>query len=306
MPGVGTLAGGLGGALLGHSIEEMAKGEDPYAVNRYAWNWDEYGGQANRAESVRNQQTRLAEELWRRQQGLAPSVAEAQYKQAQQQALAGTTSLARSARGGALGQAAAMQSAMQARAQQQQQAAAYGAQLRAQEQMNAEQGLGQLYGQQRGQDITGQQMALERQKAMGQQQLGEERIAAGSYDQAAGREQQNKAGMMQMGSSMLGGLLSDERMKRDVHPLEPGQMEAFLDDLAAYWYRYKRGSGEDPGPRHGGVMAQDVGDSDLGAALVRSRGDGAMEIDKGGALAAALAGLGNLHDRVARLEGGGE
>lgn len=306
-------AGTIGGAMLGHSLGSALGGmfdDDGFAVDPYAYDF-RYADEERAAQRrAREQQDALAAELWRRQQGLAPSVAERQLAQTTQQQQAATASIAASARGGAMGQAAAQQEAARQQAYIGQTAAGQAATLRAQEQAQAEGALAQLYGQQRQQDLAAQQGEVTTQLGVGQQRVAEQGVGAQAY--AADRQAQTGmfGAFAGAGSSLLGGglaakaggggQLSDRRAKTDIEPMSDRDLEGLLEALKAYWYRYKG----DGGPRHGGVMAQDVGESKLGEALLRRDDEGMLNIDQGDGLSAALASLGNLHERVAKLEGG--
>lgn len=97
------------------------------------------------------------------------------------------------------------------------------------------------------------------------------------------------------------GVLSDERLKKDV---QPGGQEIydFLDALKARDYRYKDPSapGAAPGPQTG-VMAQDLEKSKVGSQLVHDTPAGKV-VDTSHGLTAALAAMAKLHERVKTLE----
>jgi hypothetical protein len=98
---------------------------------------------------------------------------------------------------------------------------------------------------------------------------------------------------------------SDRRLKRD---LEPGdeEIEAFLDALDAYEYRYREPAppGAGGGGRHLGVMAQDAEQSALGDEMVRETPEG-KALDIGQGLSLSLAALANVNKRLRALEEAG-
>jgi hypothetical protein len=298
---LGGPGGMVGGALVGHALEESLK-DKSYQVRPNDWYWGGYYHEQEAQRQAREQQDALAKELWRRQQGIAPSVAERQLAQTTQQQQAATASLANSARGGALGQAAAQTEAARQQATIGQTSAGQAATLRAQEQEAAEGALAQLYSGQRQQDLAAQNTELQTQLGVASANAREEELKADSYNKAKDR-QQGVLGIAGQGgiAGMGGGMLSDRRAKRDVEPMSDDDLESFLEAAKAYWYRYKG----DDGRRHGGVMAQDLGETDLGRALLRRNEDGMLAIDQKDGLAAALASLGHLSDRIDKLEGRG-
>jgi hypothetical protein len=100
---------------------------------------------------------------------------------------------------------------------------------------------------------------------------------------------------------------SDERLKTDVQ--RTSLMRPFLDTLAGSraTYRYKNPSDEPraipTGGRYAGVMAQDLERvPDLGHQLVIDTPYG-KKVDTKTSLSALMAGVGDIHDRVKRLEG---
>lgn len=116
---------------------------------------------------------------------------------------------------------------------------------------------------------------------------------------AQGQAQGQAGGLAALGSVVS--LLSDERAKTDVRPEPGGSILAFLDSLAPRSFEYQGV----PGERHG-VVAQDVeAGSEIGSDLVEEGPGGmkAIPVDQG--LGVSLAALGNLHERLRRLEGGG-
>lgn len=103
---------------------------------------------------------------------------------------------------------------------------------------------------------------------------------------------------------------SDERLKTDI--ARTSLMRPFLDTLAhgRATYRYKNPADEPrvipTGGRYAGVMAQDLElVPELGHQLVVNTPHGKM-VDTKTALSALMAGTGDLHERVKRLEGNRE
>lgn len=93
-------------------------------------------------------------------------------------------------------------------------------------------------------------------------------------------------------------LFSDERGKTDISPADDGDVQDFLGALRARRYRY-RGSDQ---PQVG-VMAQDVRrGGPMGREMVHGGGQEPMMIDVPRAVGATMAGLGNLDERMERIE----
>jgi len=106
---------------------------------------------------------------------------------------------------------------------------------------------------------------------------------------------------------LLGGILgglSDRGAKCGPQPVEGEDLDAFLEDLEGYRYRYRHGTGEDPNRDRVGVMAQDLERDPVGSTFVTDASDGykRIELDKG--FGTALAALGRLNERVNSLERG--
>lgn len=92
---------------------------------------------------------------------------------------------------------------------------------------------------------------------------------------------------------------SDKNNKKNIKKGD-GNIESFLDHLAAYEYDYKEGKG--PKGKKTSVMAQDLEKSKVGKQMVKNTKDGKM-VDYGQGFAAMLAGMANLHDRMKKMEG---
>ena len=88
--------------------------------------------------------------------------------------------------------------------------------------------------------------------------------------------------------SLINAMPSDEKIKE------------FMDALKAYEYNYK---GDEDKSRYQGVMAQDMEKSDVGSPLVMEVG-GIKHIDMEKSLPVIEQSLGNLFERLKKLEGG--
>lgn len=102
-------------------------------------------------------------------------------------------------------------------------------------------------------------------------------------------------GMAAMGS-MMGGMMSDAHVKRDIAP-RGGAVNDFLSNLHGYEYHYKPGvPNEDPNQQRYGIIAQQVQQSPMGASIVDKTPLG-LAIDIPHATGAMLAGEGQLYAR---------
>ncbi len=244
--------------------------------------------------------------------GEAPSLAQAQLEQAQQQNLTTQLGLASQARGGSLAaqqrQASAMGSAAATGTAQQM------AQLRAAEQAQAE----QAYMTQANQ-LAQQQMNREMLAQQQLQQMYGQMYAGGTQAAIAGRQQDIDAqlgrrqvgmeawknmneGLATAGEAIGGMAMSDPKVKEDITPAEEEALEA-LKGLEAVSYRYKKAP--DGSDRYGrtdtpiiGITTTDLKKSKAGAQLVKQTPDGEA-FDIAGGLSLALAGLSALEKRVA-------
>ncbi len=109
------------------------------------------------------------------------------------------------------------------------------------------------------------------------------------------------AGGSAMGSGMMA---SDERNKEHVQD-GSGEIEGFLDSLGTYKYEYTpdakglAGAGEG---EHYSPMAQELEETPVGASMVQDTPDG-KQVDYGKGFGALASGLGELNERLKRLEG---
>jgi hypothetical protein len=110
------------------------------------------------------------------------------------------------------------------------------------------------------------------------------------------QKQQAYGGLIGSGLGALA-TLSDRRAKRDVEPLGSPSVQEFLGALKPSEYRYAGRT-----DRKAGVMAQDVEKSRVGRTMVRDTRVGKV-IDIQSATGAMLAALGDLHQRISRVEG---
>lgn len=294
MPGVGTVAGALGGAALGGLL---AGGGQVDSYGGPTVDWSSYQAAQGDQYKSRMNQDELAAMLQQQAQGKGPSVANAQLQQSLQQNQAAQQSAANSARGGVLAQGAAQRQAQASGAQMQQQAAQQASVNRAQEQLGAQQQLQGLYNTQRGQDL--QRQGLESSNALG---------IGGLQNQAAGINMQgqianasNEQGMLGGMLNAAGGLFSDERVKTNIHPADE-DMRRFLDALASKGpksFEYRSQPGE-----HFGVMAQDLEQAGpVGRSLVKQDpATGYKTIDTTQGFGALLAANAQLEERLSRLE----
>jgi hypothetical protein len=282
-PGVGTVVGGVAGYALGGLFDS-----ENYGAVQQDWSQVVHG--RGLQDESRAGQSQLAEALWRRQQGLEPSLAQMQYQQSRQQNLQDTASMAASSRGDAFGQALAHRQAADVAATTGQQYASQGAMLRAQEQMQTEGQLAGVYDAQRSGDLqyTQQEAQLQVEQAKWQaDMINAQREADSKKD----------AGLLgAVGTAGAALIPSDKRIKTAVKPGDDAA-ERFLEALTAYRYRYK----DDDSTEHLGVMAQDMEQSALGKEAVRET-SGGKAIHKSDAMGAMLAALANLHERVQKVE----
>ncbi len=77
----------------------------------------------------------------------------------------------------------------------------------------------------------------------------------------------------------------------------------FMSALKAHSYKYKDGMGEDKGEKTS-PMAQDV--EKVAPEAVSERSDGMKQVDYGEMQGKFAAALGNLHERLSKLEGPNE
>lgn len=300
MPGVGTAVGGLGGALMGAGIGGMFSGDE--TVSGYdgpKYDWTNYNAAYGQQNDARLQQQDIAEMLRQRAAGQGPSVAQAQLEQSTQANQAQQMALANSARGGAMQQAAARRQAIQQGAIAQQQAASQAAGLRAQEMASAQSAYAQNASAIRQGDQNVMQQEASNQSSWANAQNASAQINAGIGTGNADRSSKNNSSLMAMGKSMLGGLLSDRRMKENVHEADD-DMRRFLDALQPYQFEYKGQPGT-----HYGVMAQDAERSPVGDSFVEDGPGGVKTLDPNQGFGAVLAALANLNKRLEGVERNG-
>ena len=187
-------------------------------------------------------------------------------------------------------------------------AAGQGRQAALQDQANANQLLTGVAGQGRGMDINvaGQQNQayqdyIKALLGMDQTQLqGQLAAMKAAVDEDAARRQREGAMLGALGS--LGGaaiMASDERLKTDISRGDD-DIDAMLDNLRPYRYRYRDEARFGAGPRLG-IMAQDLERSEAGRMAVVDEPDG-KGVDVHRALSAALASAARLNARVRKLE----
>jgi hypothetical protein len=288
----------LGKKLAGAMDPKQSEFRDPLAEQ--AGMAGQFAGVGEQGFAQRGDQMQgVADHLGRQMRG-EESLSAEQLRQGLQQLQAQQQSMAAGARPGQQGMAArtaAMQSGQLGAGLAGQQALA-GIQERA----AAAQGLGGLLGGMRGQDL--------------QAALGGRGQAIVGYGALVGADHQ-LAGQPQGWERMLGGaagvgsmaaLMSDETLKEDIRDAD-GDVEALLDGLKAYGYKYKEGGaakhmGADRTKgEQVGIMAQDLARTEAGKGAVYEAEDGKLGIDVpklSGMLAAAAS---NLHKRVRKLEG---
>lgn len=266
---------------------------------------------------ARAKQTSLASALEASANGVGPSLAQNQLKQATNRNLASQMAFAAA---GHLNPALSRRLLAQQQAQTNQTAAAQSGDLRLQEQNQARAQLGEALNSQRTQDqqsvaantatelgaIQGQQ-GINDQNRAAQMQLEAQRssnatgVANAMASDAASRRENNSNGL----GSALGAagsalsFFSDERLKKDVHD-GSHDVAQFLDAIDAKSFKYKdqaNGKGE-----RMGVMAQDVEQGGpLGKQMVNNTPEGKMiDISKG--FGAILASQAELNKRLKALE----
>lgn len=278
-------------------------------------------------------QSQLANLVLDAAQGRGPSAAQAQLQAGMDQAIANQYAQAASARS-SLGAAAAARQAGMSAAQIQQQTANEAAALRAREQQAAMGLAGDLTSQMRGQSLSQAQADAayrqqqieanrdatfrERQLAAQREQAANERAQGIAQMQTTARTQgaggalgataQSEQGSKDTWGKILGGALgagagaliglSDRRAKTNISDASD-EIDAWLETLEPYRYEYR----DKPGDVFSGIMAQDMEKSVVGRDMIQEDSEGLKRIDPRKALFAALAGLGELTNRVAALEG---
>jgi hypothetical protein len=278
--------------------------------------------------AIRGQQSNLAAMLAQQASGQGgPSAAQLQLEQAMGMNAANAAGLLAGQRGQNAGAAARQVANQQAAIGQQ--TAMDTALLRANEQIQAQNNLGQLLQGMRGQDLqiaTGnaqlgvqqqqmkdqmtqfylqqgstlaqaqQQAAMEMEKLRVNQNIEQNKIESGAYQQTA----QGMGNVMSAASSLMS-MFSDERLKEDVTSGDE-RVDAILDRLGTHAYRYKAPEGEREEGEHLSVMAQELEQTELKRA-VKETPRGKL-VNYGETLPFMLTALARAHRRLKVLESG--
>lgn len=145
-----------------------------------------------------------------------------------------------------------------------------------------------------------QQRALADMQALkAQQSLGVQQINSGVAQQNQQSQQQAQAGLIGAAGSVVGGLLSDERAKKNVEDADE-DVDHFMAALSPKSWDYTEEAGGEK--EHFGFMAQDAERSRIGKAMVKESG-GFKRVDRDRGLMAALASVSRLHKRLEAIEG---
>lgn len=248
----------------------------------------------------RGQQSSLAQMLMQRAQGQGPSLTDALVNQQRQQGFNNISAQTASARGvnPALAARGAQMASANLSAQLNQQRVAGNLQ----EQQAAQQSLGGLLAQARGQDMQYQQMGVDQrnlvanarlQEALQRQQLNAQG-RMGTRDNRYNNWVQQQESGRQMLSSMGGAMaMSDERAKHNIEHINKEDVSEFMSAIKPKTFNYndttQEGTAE--GDRIGFVL-QDVAHTKLGKKLIRTNKDGMLMYDRdnlNGIILAALA-----------------
>jgi len=114
------------------------------------------------------------------------------------------------------------------------------------------------------------------------------------WNKQGDREAKKAAGVMGMVGSVAA-MASDERVKKDIKPLDDGDIQEFLLAVKPKSFKYK--NPESPGQAEGdrvGFLLQDVQGTKAGKALTQKQPDGTLAYDKDnldGLLLAALSSM---------------
>lgn len=289
----------------------------------------------SQADQTRGQQQGLIQNYQDQISGQAPSIAQQQLFQGQQNNMKNALALSASGRG-RVNPGLAQRNLLNSNAAGMADTNAQAALLRAQEQQAAQQGLSGLLGNMRGQDMSqsqnqatlnqqiefANQAARQQQRQMAEQQSGnyiqnlltarQNQFAANQHlggvltgaqqaDNAARGQfmggMLNQAGPLigQIGSG-IGSLFSDARAKEGIS--KTTKIKKFLDSIDAKEFKYKNpnADGAAPGKRFG-VMAQDLEKSEVGKSLVKDTPQGKM-IDGPQAIGALMAAVSELNKRT--------
>lgn len=234
--------------------------------------------------------------------GEGPSVAQNLLQQGQQQAMQSQLALAASGQGSPL----AGRQVAQNVAQLQQAGAGQAAMLGAQEQQQATQQLGDMIRFYESMGMSRDQAQLQANQQMAQMQFLSSQ--EGTRQRAATLQGLGQAGAWftdQMGGlggikDTIGGLFSDEALKKDIEPAEE-EVELFLSTVSPKKYKYVSKEFGPEGDRYG-IMAQDLEKSPMGKSLVRNTPKGKM-VDTVQGFGALLAATAQLHKKIQKLEG---
>ena len=194
-------------------------------------------------------------------------------------------------------------------------AAGMGQQAALQDQMGAQQLLSGVTAQGRGQDIgmaNSNAQLQQQQMGMNDQSYqnfinslagmdANQRAAQIAAMQAATQQQGLAGSLLSAAGPIVGKLVSDERLKRDIAPAGV-EVDAMLDALKPYRYSYKDEK-HGAGPRVG-IMAQALERSAAGRRVVEETETGKV-LDVNKALSAALAGVARVNERLRAVESKG-
>lgn len=261
---------------------------------------------AGQADQTRGQQGQLAGMLFQQASGARPGAGEMAVNRQVGSAMAQQTAAAQMARGA--NAALAARNAARSTADIGVNGAGMAAQAQMQDQTNAQNQLGGLLGQMRGQDIgvaQGNQQAQMQQQQLQlaalAQMLGVDQAALQqdlAKRQLASTDKGMLPSLLQTGGTIAAAAASDKRLKKDIAPADR-EVDNLLLNLTPYAYSYKdekHGVG-----RRVGIMAQDLEASAIGAEIVMDTPEGKM-LDVNKALSLALAAVARLDARVRELE----
>lgn len=282
-------------------------------------------------EGFRGRQADLAGMLYDQARGSGPSLAQEQLNRGLEQNIESQFATAASQRGDVnTGSQQRMLAQNIARANQE--TVNQAGLQRLQEQQRAQELLGNVAAQARGQDISALQtkgslllsdqaarndlvykytamgMGLDAAQAQANRDLAAMQAQTSQFNaqlQAAAqqgylnRQQQYDTGLIGAGASTAAAaaMLSDEQKKKDIKPAND-DIKKMLDALSAEKYKYKEPSveGAAPGKRYG-IMAQDLEKSKPGASVVMDS-EGGKKIDANQSIGLIFAALANLNERL--------
>ena len=156
-----------------------------------------------------------------------------------------------------------------------------------------------LYGNTYGQGLS--QEDAYRQALLGNS-AGERGLSVGTQANAQRSSEFDWQKMMQIAGAVGTGaaLASDEALKTDVKPADPGRVVELLDELKPREFRYKAPDLYGDGDKFG-IMAQMLERSAIGRGLVHETPAGKM-VDVPQSVGALLAIAGEMHERLKRVE----